>query len=372
MLWLMLAILIKSTYREAEKVRKKNNKVLVFIANGVGRAVDSELLTLSSGIEKGLKSLNNTEKDIIKEFISLYTKDDISAENITNVINNEENEILAYINMVSMLTRMIKTGKGKLKERFVSQQFGDLANTINKFIYNVADSYNTEKIKRNGIYPENFEGFAQSLGGFIYKNKAHLATTNYDDLLYRYFLDVQIKTGENTEAFIMNPSKNTILSDGFTKTNSGIQFDFSNHDLNSTSWYMHLHGSSRFHSKFGSGNVFKSYKKYDSNHVPHIILNHFNLKEFEINLNPILHRYFDLFGKALAKINALYIIGYGGYDKHINNIVMNANDKCKIIIIERAQQDMNKNDLWRDLKSSNLDITLENSFENILDYRFPL
>jgi len=347
---------------------QKKRRALIFIANGLGMAIDHIQYDIKIGIRYGIEKLEEKEKKCIEEFLSCP-----ATTKLETLLENEQSNDLAYLNMISMVTGMIKKTSGDKKNALISDSLILLSDSINKFIFYVAKSFNKSEDGQCDKY-NLFADFANNLAKYIYNNGAHVVTTNYDDLLYRYFLKTDIKLDNGNKIKIMQGRRDrTYLADGFgqelnrdklNKMKLNIYDSYPN-----VGWYLHLHGSSRFYSKYGSGIVNKKdFGDYDEAYVPHVILNHFDLKKFQINVNPLLNRYFCIFKEVLKTTDVLYILGYSGSDSHINDAIKeDMNKKGKIIIINREadKERMNKK-FWEDkLKLLNFELIYPQS---ILDF----
>lgn len=336
---------------------------LIFIANGLGLAIDDRHFQLSSGIRNAIDQM---EKDELKDLIKFSFPENIEDKDFDlSAHYTENNEKLAYINMVSMLTRMIKTASGDVKEKLVSEELATLSSAVNSFIFRVADYYNDTNVSSMKVYGEQFVPFADNLCRFIYNRKAHVATTNYDDLLYRYFLNADVSVGQNRTEKIMHPGKDTTLIDGFNREKGELLYNPPK--TTNSSWYMHLHGSSRFYSQYNSTRIRKSFQLTSfANYVPHVILNHFDLKAFQISTNHMLNDYFSKFKEVAKKTKEIYVIGYGGEDKHIND-VFNGLPKTNFIVVDHADDLENRE--WIEHLRRRHKLILRGG-QNILNYRF--
>lgn len=165
--------------------------------------------------------------------------------------------------------------------------------------------------------------FKTALIDFVSTTKSHVATLNYDKLLYEAFINAGICSGFSGQ-----------LVDGFT--NSG--FDSSNLVRlygRSFGYYMHLHGCPLFQdengvtykrsiSQISSGNIFGS---------KHIVLTHIPHKPSVITASEILSTYWSYLIFSLSEVDEIILFGYSGCDTHLNKILkVHAITKNKKII----------------------------------------
>lgn len=354
---------------------KLNSDEMILIGNGVGMAIKDKSYSLRHGAELAFKKLNANEQKSIKNIVS--------DESFPNINNIESSHDLAYLNLISMLAyRFLTNTKSSENNKLYlkSEALENLAVSINKFIYMIADSFNDIDLggnKKLGIFFSNLEVFLKDRK----ENniKVHIATTNYDDLFYKFLLDKKW----------MNPSsEKTFFTDGFNRGGKSGPLKFNPKDSPGCSQYLHLHGSSRFYSNFGSNVVRKFPKdnKQRSNKlfpegienemvkfVPHIILSYFDFKNFQIITNNFLNYYFEQFKTLLPGLNKLYILGYGGNDTHINNLLeekLNKSCSVEIIVHNNGKTDnIDQANIWRG-KFPEHNSVLVKSFDNILEYNF--
>ena len=165
--------------------------------------------------------------------------------------------------------------------------------------------------------------FKDPLIDFIRDTKSHVATLNYDKLLYEAFIDAGVCNGFSGE-----------LVDGFL----GSGFDGSNlvrKHGNRFGYYMHLHGSPLFKdvnnktyklniSNISTGNIFSS---------KHIVLTHIPHKPSVITASKVLSTYWNYLILSLSEVDEIILFGYSGCDTHLNEILkIHANSQTKRIV----------------------------------------
>ncbi|PKF36316.1 hypothetical protein [Acinetobacter proteolyticus] len=284
-----------------------SRKLLIF-GNGLGMAIDNNHYSLPS-------ALNTVWAD------DTLWNDVIHRDLIQNCITSGQcpisEEELDKLYLVSTscdyLNEFPTTVNG---QHWLSNYGKNFTIAAQEYIHTVAshlfDSTNT--------LPVNFK---TALINFVDNTKSHVATLNYDKLLYQEFISAGICNGFSGK-----------LVDGFT--NSG--FDSSNlvrlwgRDFG---YYMHLHGCPLFQDRNGitykisipqisAENIFAS---------KHIVLTHIPHKPSVITASEVLSTYWSYLILSLSEVDEIVLFGYSGCDTHLNKILkVHANSKAKKII----------------------------------------
>ncbi|WP_429085893.1 SIR2 family protein [Aeromonas allosaccharophila] len=181
------------------------------------------------------------------------------------------------------------------------QSFPDITAT---YLHKVA----TKLHNYNGFLPQHFE---EALVRFIRNTKSHVATLNYDKLLYNSFIDNNLVNGYDGCLI------DGMLNRGFSADALERRFD------NDFGYYLHLHGSPLFIENEGS--ILKLTRdqlnlQYD---VPsrHIVLTHVKHKPSVIAASHALSTYWDYLQFALSEAEEIILFGYSGFDKHLNMLL---------------------------------------------------
>lgn len=210
------------------------------------------------------------------------------------------------------------------------------------------------------------------------KECCHIATLNYDKLLYAPLIN----------RHILEEYHNGGLVDGFYET-GGFNPDHLFRTHHKFGWYLHLHGSPLFYTKGNIVNKCKIGELPDSSASDdtlhnHIVLADTKIKPEIISNSKLLGTYFMFFRDALDESDELYLIGYSGADEHVNFEIKNCinnksqkNRKFNIHIIE-WQRSNHDDSFWIDRlfpahlwNAINNYISLQKQpFDNILDFRF--
>lgn len=198
--------------------------------------------------------------------------------------------------------------------------------------------------------------FFQPLLHHVISDRSHIATLNYDELLYRKFVGTQAMQGFNC------------LIDGFV----GV-FDDANLLRRAParqSFYMHLHGSPMYITqcdnsirKLHVGRV----GEYAGTASSHIVLTHFKYKSAVIASSPVLRSYWKRLQEALNEVQMVTLFGYSGCDVHLNDLI-NLSQAPRIRIVEwRGDKSQRDQDEFWSMKFPTKDIEVH-LLDNILNF----
>ena len=200
--------------------------------------------------------------------------------------------------------------------------------------------------------------FSDSLRQILLDQGAHVATLNYDDLLYECFV--------GTDVF-----KKHILRDGFFQSNFNIEKH--NKLLNSQreGWFLHLHGSPLFVTR---NNESQKLTRGELRNIPaedstHLVLTNVKHKLSVIESSEILLAYWSLFEEVTKNAKNIVVIGYSGKDIHLNAILSKAPSNASIRVVEWEGSGVKTErlDYWKQhIDHAGIDVVLLTS---ILDFR---
>jgi hypothetical protein len=198
--------------------------------------------------------------------------------------------------------------------------------------------------------------FVNCLAEFLHKTESHIATLNYDNLLYQGLIESGILRGYDGA-----------LVDGFYNEDG---FDAENLERkwgNTFGYYLHLHGSPLF---INVNDVPRKQLQGQANEnlsTPHLVLTHVKHKRSVIANSYLLTTYWDYLERGLRESEAIIIFGYSGYDTHLNEVITKYADDQPVIVIEWAGnglRQMRKN-FWREKLKGDFDLI---QLENILEF----
>lgn len=189
---------------------------------------------------------------------------------------------------------------------------------VRKFIYNVACTFHHSDCS----LPEDFiEAFA----GFLTTTKSHIATLNYDNLLYSPLISRRVCAGYDG-----------VLVDGFTNRTGFRDDNLERRYGNDFGYYLHLHGSPLFVDqdskiiKLSQGDV----GCIDSSN--HVVLTHIAHKTAVISSSSLLMAYWNRLAQAITESEEIILFGYSGADEHLNQTIKNYGSEKKVVVVEWA------------------------------------
>ncbi|MGC0224019.1 hypothetical protein [Pseudooceanicola nitratireducens] len=329
---------------------------LVIFGNGLGRSLDNDHFDLSSAL-KSVWADN--------DFLSFEQKTLIASaiEGVEVVEGPEDEDQLFGTQLALIACEMLKkaTNDDGL-HHWLTDGAIDFPDALSSYIRAVsAHFHGYVNLDLDGRWGE----FVQSLVAFVYESKSHIATLNYDGLLYSPFNEWQMIDGEKVK--LCNGYDGTLL-DGYT---NGLGFAASNmerkYNVGDKAWYMHLHGSPLFvndehgfpkkqtRAQFGG----EEYKGKN-----HIVLTHGAMKPVVISSSEVLQMYWEHLDKAIREVEEIILFGYSGRDDHLNSRIKKLRSGTPVRVIERAHP-VDRSPYWKPKVG---DVTIE-PMADILAFR---
>lgn len=204
--------------------------------------------------------------------------------------------------------------------------------------------------------------FVTPLINFVRSSKSHIATLNYDKLLYEAFLDSDLMLPNYRDTILVDG----MLPRGFSKA------ALARHSNNDFGYYLHLHGSPLFFDD-ENGQILKR-PRHDLNMLTtqdsnHIVLTHVNHKISVIAASLALSTYWEYLSRCLNESTHIIVFGYSGDDTHLNELISIHAQSKPILVIEwngTNYTQAHRHTYWREkLKARTLSLM---HMENILDF----
>lgn len=289
---------------------------LLIFGNGLGRAIDNDFFNLTRALNASWDDpevLSDRQKALIRQCLPeavVEENDAPSGEDDLALLQR----ILAACDLINEVERRGE-GKGWLSK--TGKAFPD---AIRRYIHRAACEF-------HDTAHELPEDFATPLRDHILKTKSHVATLNYDKLLYENFIGTDVFHGYEC------------LIDGFIRGT----FDaarLQRQTPRKTSYYLHLHGSPLFHDdKDGSPCKARipSLQDIAGNRSAHIVLTNVAHKESVIAASPVLSAYWQRLDEVLEEVTQITVLGYSGLDIHLNRRIRTVarRRKLPIHVVER-------------------------------------
>lgn len=201
---------------------------------------------------------------------------------------------------------------------WLSQEGQQFPVAVGNYIHKVA----TRLHMYDGALPQDFLG---PLIEFVRQTKSHIATLNYDKLLYGAFLD----------ANLMVDYYRTTLVDGMVT--GGFSSDALERKYNNTfGYYLHLHGSPLFFDRDGLARKRDRHQlnPFSPEGSDHIVLTHVRHKRSVIGASMVLSTYWNYLNFCLNESEEIIVFGYSGGDSHLNDVIAAHAQSKRIVIVE--------------------------------------
>lgn len=330
-------------------------KNLILIGNGLGMALDPKYFSLSQAMNWVWKTKNQAVTPTDKRQIAACIgKTESEAP-------SKESELATLHGVVNACAFLRNVGPGSVE--WLSDQAREFPGAVRSFIAHVALYFHEHDHSLPDV-------FIDRLTSYLKVHRSHVATLNYDNLLYAPLAERKILDGYNG-----------YLIDGFWGT-TGFDNDNLEAKANNCSLYLHLHGSPLF---FDKGSQIFKLNQFNRNFVSdsrknaelcgHIVLTHFDHKTDAINRSTVLSSYWSAFRTILSEAERLLIFGYSGSDIHINEAIASWHKQREVHIeIVEWSGDVSKGkreEYWRiKLGLSDKKALTLNQLDDILTYKW--
>jgi hypothetical protein len=238
---------------------------------------------------------------------------------------------------------------GESRIHWLSEHGQAFPGAVRRFIYDTALKFHE--------WPESLpEQFIDPLAEFIHKTESHVATLNYDNLLYRPLIEKEILSGYSGA-----------LVDGFHSTG----FNPANLERKygrTFGHYLHLHGSPLFIDRDNS--ILKLHQcdlaEQTDTVSSHIVLTHFRHKPTVISSSTLLLAYWRKLVEAVAESAEVILFGYSGADDHLNSLLHGSTEtSIRVVEWDGAGEQEDRVEYWSELLSREVTII---RMSNILEF----
>lgn len=324
-----------------KRFNKESRKTVIF-GNGLGMALDSEYFLLDSAIQSVWED-DNLIDDVAKQLICSCLPDDVDSHPRGEEDMDKLQLALAscdYLNGIQSEQYHWLTEHGK-----------SFPKAVRSFIYNTSIHFHNPK----EYLPESF---LNPLIEFVTQTQSHVATLNYDNLIYRPFIENDVLSGYDGA-----------LIDGFW----GNGFDGANlarHSGRTFGYYLHLHGSPLYVNrderviKLSQSGVSQGSDLLSS----HIVLTHVEHKKTIIEKSKVLSTYWNYLRKAIQESSEVLLVGYSGLDIHLNELISSLCETKNIRVVEWSGSDGidNRQEFWNEQFGKEVELF---HFNNILEFK---
>ena len=299
-------------------------------------SIDQNLFLLENALENAWENLCQDDKATLS---GCLPKTNNSDNQIRSPKNENELDALHSISTACEFLNSfeLKSSKGYL---YLNEKGKALPYISRKFIYKVAQILFSHNISLKKSAPD----FEQSLIDFIKSTNSHVATLNYDKLLYTSFVANNLCTGFDGN-----------LVDGFTKEKGFSPENLQRFRGKNFGYYLHLHGSPLFITAESQNKIIKikpeevakpssNYSKHSKNHI---VLSNINHKPQIIASSPLLSSYWETLSFCMSESCEVILFGYSGYDTHLNKVIRQFFSEKQIKIVEWVGAEGNREEFWR-------------------------
>lgn len=334
------------------------------IGNGIGMALDYKYFTLNKGLNAAWKEIKSRNiKTIIYRSLKSRKKP---------VTENDLRQVQDYFFKLKTIENLASTLPVKIRKHFkIISRFND---SYFSYIYDVSRYFFNYEPQDGAENYQKYQQFIQNFATCIVNPEpiVNVVTLNYDALLIR-----ELYSYNNHNLF---DGYNGYLVDGFL--DSG--FKKKNMERNSGrkfGWYIHLHGSPLFYTDDKGvirkrtvntdplqRSMFNPAGDYESGD-DHLILCDPIQKLERIQYSELLSSYFECFKEAINASDVIVLIGYGGGDCHINDLIKEKKGICKLVVEWKGANytESDRMSFWKDALGDGVNVKL---LDSIFDFDF--
>lgn len=294
-------------------------KKLYIFGNGLGRAFNNDFYSL----ERAMKEPWNNDSllsDVQKELICNCLDDDVIEEDDCGPTAEHQltdlQRVITACDLISGFESKLSTGT----EAWLTDRGKEFPQAIRRYFHDVASRFHNPEMQ----LPLDF---AAKLRTFVRARRPHIATLNYDDLLYESF------TGSDI-------FRSHILRDGFLYGG----FNFEQQEgwyASDEGWFLHLHGSPLFINRNGNAQKVQrtDLPAYQGTNSNHLVLTNATSKPSVIQNSVVLKHYWRKL-KEIVDVGAeVTLFGYGGGDLHLNDLLAKTGESTTVRIVCRNGND---------------------------------
>jgi hypothetical protein len=196
-----------------------------------------------------------------------------------------------------------------------------------------------------GLPPE----FLGPLVDFVRRTRSHVATLNYDKLLYGAFLDAGLMADYFNTTLV-----DGMMGDGFSSEAMARRYG------NTFGYYLHLHGSPLFFDHHGIARKRDRHQlnPFSPEGSDHIVLTHVRHKRSVIGASAVLSAYWNYLNFCLNESEEIIVFGYSGDDVHLNDVIAAYAQSRHVVVVEwngAGTNDQQRHWFWtQKFKTTNL------------------
>lgn len=298
---------------------------LIIFGNGLGRALNPIYFDFAEGMHQAWASetgLTDEEKTILLSALG---------ETCTDTGPSHEDDLLG-IQIAQTACSLIANLVGNENiSLWLTDNALKVERAIEKYVFQVANYFQSYEFAE---FDENWKDFTGHFCSFIHSSNSHVATLNYDSLLYSVFNEQMTFNGRILPRLC--DGYNGKLLDGYTLGLGFCEENFIRYNVSKKSFYLHLHGSPLF-VESSEGKIVKRLRS-EANTLPenrcHVVLAHGKLKPNVIAESPVLSLYWKMLNEAISEAGEIVVFGYGGGDDHLNDKLKRRAAEIQVHVVE--------------------------------------
>lgn len=198
--------------------------------------------------------------------------------------------------------------------------------------------------------------FAKPLAAFLHASQSHVATLNYDNLLYQRMIEAHVLNG------YAGALVDGLLPSGFSPENLERRWG------RNFGYYLHLHGSPLFvdHDDVVR-KLAQAELRADGDVVgSHVVLTHVKHKPTVIAASRLLRSYWQHLELALGESEEVILFGYGGADTHLNELLeLRSPETVRVVEWEGSGEQGQREAFWMEVLGKEVVLI---RMENILQF----
>lgn len=323
------------------------DKKLIIIGNGLGMALNPDHFSLAKAMER---VWNCPTKLSLEEKATIGSLKGFDADTGPQ----SEDDLISTQLALGFLTAFQKRLGQAARDTWLTPDARKYPHTLRKYIFEVAHELYDYKIPQ--ARQDDWNAFIQSLLTFVAQTGSHIATLNYDDLLYEEVMTKQIQIGATVTTLSGKKSgQSPYIRDGFLAEGKYTPQSFDYCCI--SAFYLHLHGTPLFTTKDSTA------IKLNRNNIAftpdterrHIVLAHANDKERLIKQSEILCDYWESqLPKCIRQAGEVILFGYSGEDAHFNSLIAEKhNGNIRVVEWSGAGDEDDRRQHWQDCFASN-------------------
>lgn len=285
-------------------------KTLIF-GNGLGMALDPRHF-----------SLTNAMADVWADPVALP---DVQKQLISQCVGGngaipEREDQLDPLHLVISACKTLASinMSQRMDVHWLSQEGQQFPVAVSNYIHKVA----TRLHLYGGELPP---AFLAPLIDFVRTTKSHVATLNYDKLLYGAFLDANLMAGYFDTTLV-----DGMVGGGFSSEALERRYG------NNYGYYLHLHGSPLFFDHHGLARKRERHElnPFSPEGSDHIVLTHVRHKRSVIGASTVLSAYWNYLNFCLNESEEIIVFGYSGDDLHLNDVIAAYAQSRRVVVVE--------------------------------------